>query len=85
MIPAFIIAIGSVIIRCLAFYTAKSNFTHQVAYKKKKRHELVTDGIYSILRHPSYTGFYYFSIFSMILIGNFICAILFGCMLSCFF
>jgi protein-S-isoprenylcysteine O-methyltransferase len=85
MIPAFAISLISMLIRFLAFFTAKSNFTHQVASSKKENHKLVTNGIYSILRHPSYTGFFYFTIASMILIGNFFCAILFACMLSHFF
>ena len=69
----------------MAFFTAKKNFTHIVASRKKKDHELVTHGVYKYLRHPSYTGFFYFSIFSMIMIGNFISAVGFGIGLTKFF
>ena len=85
MIPAFVITVASLILRILAFYTAKSNFTHKVAYRKKKEHQLVTNGIYSIFRHPSYTGFFYFSVGSMVMIGNFISAAAFWVALSTFF
>lgn len=71
--------------RVMAFFTAKSNFTHRVSSRKKESHRLVTHGIYSVFRHPSYTGFYYFSIASMLMIGNFGCAVLFTLVLSLFF
>lgn len=73
------------LLRILAFYTAKSNFTHKVSFKKKESHELVTNGIYSVFRHPSYTGFFYYTIASMLLIGNWVSAFLFAMMLSYFF
>lgn len=85
MIPALIVSIIALIMRILAFFTAKSNFTHKVSSSKKSTHILITNGIYSIFRHPSYTGFYYFSIATMIMIGNFISAFLFAIMLSVFF
>jgi protein-S-isoprenylcysteine O-methyltransferase len=85
MIPAFIVTLISMLIRIIAFFTAKSNFTHKVSRSKKAAHKLVTHGIYSILRHPSYTGFFYYTVASMVLIGNWVSAILFGLMLSVFF
>lgn len=85
MAPALVISIIALIMRIMAFFTAKSNFTHKVASTKKQSHKLVTNGIYSFFRHPSYTGFFYFSIATMVLIGNFISAILFGIILSVFF
>jgi|688.fasta_scaffold936731_1 protein-S-isoprenylcysteine O-methyltransferase len=85
MIPAFILTILAIFIRIIAFFTAKSNFTHKIAYQKVATHKLVQNGIYSILRHPSYTGFFYYTVFSMIFIGNWLSAILFGLMLSVFF
>lgn len=85
VIPSFIISCLALVLRVLSFYTAKHNFTHRVSYTKKKNHELVTDGVYKYLRHPSYTGFFYYSVFSMIMIGNFISALLFFIALSKFF
>lgn len=85
MKPALVLTLLAMFLRILAFFTARSNFTHLVSYKKKKGHVLVTHGIYAFFRHPSYTGFYYYAIFSMIMIGNFVSAILFACMLSVFF
>lgn len=85
MYPALLISLLAMVLRILAFFTAKSNFTHKVSYNKKMSHTLVTHGVYSIFRHPSYTGFYYYTIGTMVLIGNFVSAVLFGFMLSVFF
>ena len=85
MLPAFIIMISGLILRITAFFTAQSNFTHIVQTEKRKSHELVQHGVYRFFRHPSYTGFFYFSIASMIFIGNFICAVLFAVVLFFFF
>lgn len=73
------------VLRLLAFYTAKSNFTHKVAFKKKNTHELVTNGVYSFFRHPSYTGFFYFSVASMVMIGNYVSALAYAVTLMFFF
>ncbi|KAG9297427.1 hypothetical protein G9A89_000978 [Geosiphon pyriformis] len=59
--------------RSLAMWHAKSNFSHQIVYQKHQDHELVTTGIYSISRHPSYFGFYYWALGTQLLLFNPIC------------
>ncbi|CAG8696313.1 4724_t:CDS:2, partial [Ambispora leptoticha] len=59
--------------RSLAMWHAKHNFSHQIAFRKHRDHELVTTGIYSILRHPSYFGFYYWAVGTQVLLSNPIC------------
>ncbi|ORY36324.1 Isoprenylcysteine carboxyl methyltransferase, partial [Rhizoclosmatium globosum] len=49
-------------LRSLAMMTAGANFTHLISFRKEHNHVLVTDGIYSILRHPSYTAFFYWAV-----------------------
>ena len=61
--------------RKLAMLTAMSNFTHMVAFRKHDSHTLVKHGIYSFFRHPSYVGWFYWSIGSQILLCNPICAL----------
>jgi protein-S-isoprenylcysteine O-methyltransferase len=73
------------IMRILSFYTAKSNFTHLVQFNKKTEHKLVTNGIYKYVRHPGYLGFFLFSVFSMLFIGNWFCALAYFFVLSKFF
>ena len=58
------------IVRTLAQFTAGINFTHQIAYYKKEHHELIKHGVYRWLRHPSYFGFFYWSIGTQLLLAN---------------
>jgi protein-S-isoprenylcysteine O-methyltransferase len=48
-------------------------------------HELVTNGVYSVFRHPSYTGYFYFSVGGQIFLGNVISSVLFAVVLVKFF
>ncbi len=41
----FLVVVGQCF-RTAAMVTAKSNFTHQIADKRKEEHVLVTDGVY---------------------------------------
>ncbi|EGG02371.1 uncharacterized protein MELLADRAFT_49864 [Melampsora larici-populina 98AG31] len=52
------------LIRTLSMITAAQSFNHKVSTSKTpdKDHTLITNGIYNYLRHPSYFGFFYWSI-----------------------
>ena len=54
-------ALGEVL-RKTAIYTAQHNFNHVVQSQKAKDHKLITHGVYKICRHPSYVGWFYWSI-----------------------
>jgi protein-S-isoprenylcysteine O-methyltransferase len=71
--------------RSLAMATAAESFNHMIQLSKKDTHVLVTHGIYSILRHPSYVGFYYWSVSMQLVLGNFLHAILFAVVSWSFF
>ncbi len=49
---------------------AGTNFNHNIQVKKSKEHELVTDGIYAYLRHPSYFGFFWWGLGTQVVMGN---------------
>lgn len=66
------------IVRKLAMLTAKSNFNHLVQYVKSDEHILVTHGIYGLMRHPSYVGFFWWSIGTQIILANPICIVLYA-------
>jgi protein-S-isoprenylcysteine O-methyltransferase len=74
IIGVLIVLIGH-IFRTGAEFTAKSNFTHLVAHSKKESHHLVTRGLYSMSRHPSYFGFFAWSVGNQILLFNPVCTI----------
>lgn len=49
-------------LRKAAMLTAGSNFNHIVQNEKSDTHTLVTTGVYGWFRHPSYVGWFYWSI-----------------------
>lgn len=42
--------------------TAGTSFTHLISYDKRRDHRLVTRGVYSLFRHPSYVGWFWWSV-----------------------
>ncbi|KAM5320322.1 protein-S-isoprenylcysteine O-methyltransferase isoform 2-T5 [Glossophaga mutica] len=55
-------------LRKAAMFTAGSNFNHVVQNEKSETHTLVTSGVYAWFRHPSYVGWFYWSIGTQILV-----------------
>ena len=51
-------------------HTCQENFNHIVQEKQEEGHQLITVGIYKYLRHPSYTGGFYWSVGSQVRIEN---------------
>lgn len=66
------------IIRTVAMATCGEYFAHVIMTKKSNAHKLITHGIYSVLRHPSYFGWFYWSIGTQILLCNPICTLLYA-------
>ena len=79
--PAFFIVIGVIlvlagqIIRTLGMITCGESFNHQIMEKRTDTHKLVTTGIYSVLRHPAYFGFFWWSVGTQILLCNPLCTV----------
>ncbi|KAI9492462.1 Isoprenylcysteine carboxyl methyltransferase family-domain-containing protein [Zychaea mexicana] len=71
--------------RTIAMFSARHNFSHHIADSKDEDHVLVTHGIYSIMRHPSYFGFFWWAIGIQFLLLNPICLGLFVYWLHRFF
>ena len=55
--------------------TAFHNFDHLIRTRREEHHQLVTSGIYSLCRHPSYVGWFYWSIGTQIILCNPLCAV----------
>jgi len=62
-------------LRKLAMITASSNFNHYVQHVKRSDHELVTSGIYGYMRHPSYVGWFLWSVGTQVMLCNPICLV----------
>lgn len=71
--------------RAVAMLTAGSNFSHVVRHTKASSHRLVTSGIYSVLRHPSYFGYFWWAIGTQLMCGNRICLVAYLSVLFRFF
>jgi len=70
--------VGGQLCRSWAMATCGESFNHYIQRDKKDNHVLVTSGIYSILRHPSYVGFFYWAVGTQMLLCNPISTILYG-------
>jgi protein-S-isoprenylcysteine O-methyltransferase len=72
-------------VRATAMLTAGTNFSHIVRARKSPTHTLVTSGIYSIFRHPSYFGFFWWGIGTQLVCGNAVCLVGYAVVLWKFF
>ncbi|KAF3480483.1 S-isoprenylcysteine O-methyltransferase [Arthroderma uncinatum] len=79
-----IMIVGQVI-RSLAMVQAGSNFTHTVQTQRREEHVLVKSGLYSVLRHPSYFGFFWWGLGTQLVLGNFVCFLGYAAVLWKFF
>lgn len=70
LVIGFTLCAGGWALRTAALFTAQSNFTHLVARRKKEGHTLVTGGVYRLCRHPSYTGWFLWSVSTQLILGN---------------
>jgi protein-S-isoprenylcysteine O-methyltransferase len=61
--------------RKCAMFTARHNFSHLIATERRSNHVLVTHGIYAISRHPSYMGWFWWSVGTQLLLCNPICTL----------
>ncbi|KAJ8956884.1 hypothetical protein NQ318_014301 [Aromia moschata] len=67
------ICICGELLRKIAIFTAGPSFHHLVQSEKSKDHVLVTHGVFGWFRHPSYVGWFYWSIGTQILLLNPLC------------
>nr|CAG4641163.1 EOG090X0CFU [Eulimnadia texana] len=68
-----VICITGEFLRKLAMLTAGSNFDHLVRVTREANHQLVTSGIYRLFRHPSYVGWFYWSVGTQLVLCNPLC------------
>ncbi|GAB6018629.1 hypothetical protein CHUAL_000311 [Chamberlinius hualienensis] len=67
------LCIAGEVLRKVAMFTAKTNFNHLIQIQREEGHVLITHGIYGLCRHPSYVGWFLWSIGTQILVCNPIC------------
>eukprot|EP00611_Tribonema_gayanum_P010086 TRINITY_DN199_c3_g1_i2.p2 TRINITY_DN199_c3_g1~~TRINITY_DN199_c3_g1_i2.p2 ORF type:complete len:191 (-),score=83.22 TRINITY_DN199_c3_g1_i2:666-1238(-) len=67
-----LVALGQAL-RVIAMWTCGRNFNHLIMAERDAGHELVTRGVYAVLRHPSYCGWFWWSVGTQVLLGNPLC------------
>jgi len=72
------LVLGGQAVRTWAMWSCGEHFDHQIMERRKEGHKLVTGGIYAVLRHPSYFGWFYWSVGTQVLLGNPVCAVLYA-------
>uniref|UniRef100_A0A182JF20 Protein-S-isoprenylcysteine O-methyltransferase n=1 Tax=Anopheles atroparvus TaxID=41427 RepID=A0A182JF20_ANOAO len=65
-------------LRKVAMITASKNFSHIVQFEHHNEHELVTHGVYGWMRHPSYVGWFYWSVGTQIALANPVCFVIYA-------
>ncbi|EAA57948.1 hypothetical protein AN6162.2 [Aspergillus nidulans FGSC A4] len=80
----FLMILGQTV-RTLAMAQAGSNFNHTVQVERKEGHTLVQHGVYSVLRHPSYFGFFWWGLGTQLVLGNVVCFVGYAVVLWKFF
>lgn len=60
-------------VRSAAMLHAGASFNHQIQWAKSESHVLVTTGVYGLVRHPSYFGFFYWGLGTQLVLGNVFC------------
>ena len=69
-------------VRTIAMCTCGNNFSHVVKEVNEDGHKLVTHGIYSVLRHPAYFGWFYWSVGTQLFLCNPICTVFYTWVLT---
>lgn len=73
------------IIRKLAIITAGRSFTHLIRRHHDDHHVLITNGVYKFIRHPSYCGFFIWSVGTQVMLCNPISTVAFALVVWRFF
>ncbi|KAH7328612.1 Isoprenylcysteine carboxyl methyltransferase family-domain-containing protein [Stachybotrys elegans] len=80
-----VMVLGGQVVRSFAMLEAGASFNHLVQTTRKSTHELITSGIYSYFRHPSYFGFFYWGLGTQLVLGNILCFMAYAFVLWRFF
>ncbi|KAL4889226.1 Isoprenylcysteine carboxyl methyltransferase family-domain-containing protein [Aspergillus ambiguus] len=73
VVAGMVLMVLGQVVRTVAMAQAGSNFNHTVQVERKDGHTLVCHGVYAVLRHPSYFGFFWWGLGTQLVLGNVIC------------
>ncbi|KAJ4292292.1 farnesyl cysteine-carboxyl methyltransferase [Collariella sp. IMI 366227] len=84
LLGVVVVLVGQVV-RSVAMVQAGRSFNHHVQYRRQASHVLVTEGVYGVLRHPSYFGFFWWALGTQVVMGNVVSFVGYGVVLWRFF
>lgn len=64
---------GFYLVRVVAMVQCGANFSLLIEDERRSGHRLVTHGLYSVLRHPAYFGWFWRTVFSQLILANPVC------------
>ena len=73
------------LVQKMAIITAGRAFTHLIMIYHEEHHKLITHGVYRLVRHPSYCGFFMWSVGTQIMLCNPVSAVAFAVVVWHFF
>lgn len=62
-------------VRVVGMIQCGANFSLQIEWSKREDHQLVTHGVYRVLRHPAYFGWFWRTLFAQLMVANPICTV----------
>jgi protein-S-isoprenylcysteine O-methyltransferase len=85
LLLGFVLVVVGQGVRTAAMAEAGKSFNHIVQSRKRDDHILIKSGVYRVLRHPSYFGFFWWGLGTQILLGNHVCFMAYAAILWKFF
>jgi protein-S-isoprenylcysteine O-methyltransferase len=79
------VALAFYSVRLAAMVQCGSNFSLQIETSRRSTHRLVKHGVYSVFRHPSYFGWFWYCVTTQFIVLNPLCMVLFPCAAWYFF
>eukprot|EP00754_Rhynchopus_humris_P050785 Rhum_TRINITY_DN9150_c0_g1::Rhum_TRINITY_DN9150_c0_g1_i1::g.31836::m.31836/K00587/ICMT, STE14; protein-S-isoprenylcysteine O-methyltransferase len=73
------------LVRIWGMASCGQNFSHIIETEKRPAHKLVKTGIYSVVRHPSYCGWFFWSLSSQVALMNPVSLVLYAAASYMFF
>ncbi|KFM64833.1 Protein-S-isoprenylcysteine O-methyltransferase, partial [Stegodyphus mimosarum] len=73
----FLCIVGE-LVRKGAMFTAGTNFNHIIQSHREEGHVLVSHGLYAWCRHPSYVGWFWWSVGTQIVLCNPFCTLIYA-------
>ena len=72
-------------VRSVGMWQCGEHFAHEIMTSHDEGHRLITTGLYSVLRHPAYFGWFYWTIGTQLLLCNPVCTIVYAYLSWIFF